>query len=118
MEEPIQSQEETALEMHRRHVALMKTTYPGLRRWVHMQRYQETGETLILFFDMDVNPDEPLYAVALHPRDLLIVGQGMSTPALSFGEFVHMLETGERPAGYLRNNYPPVEMTADEPNAP
>lgn len=86
---------------HQEMIDHVQATYPGLRRWLYMQRDMESGVTMIVSFDLDTDPAKPVYFGFISSRDLLNGGRGMCLPTLSHAERKHMIETGGRPAGYI-----------------
>ena len=67
-------------------IQAVQKTYPGIRRFIDIGRYFESGETHILVYDLDKGI-LPIYSISIHPRDILICGKGMVIPFLTFEEY-------------------------------
>lgn len=88
------------------YVRAVHKVHPGLRRWAHLWRDFETGQTQIDMWDLDVRQDWFVWRVNIHPRDILICGDGFIVPAFSAAEAEHTRQTGELPPGMVKANYP------------
>jgi hypothetical protein len=84
----------------------VQSVYPGLQCWLDMQRDPETGVTTMFIFDQERGV-RPQYVVAIHPRDILAVGNpGLTIPIMTGAQSLHAKETGELPPGWISANYP------------
>ena len=86
----------------------IKDTYPGLRRFISCHRDYETGITHILVFDLDIG-EEPIYLIRIHPRDILILQDGLTLPICTMKEEKIWHETGVKPPGWITAIYSHIE---------
>ena len=80
------------------YIELVQSTYKGIRRFLSMTRNTENGITSMLVYDLDRDPDKPIYYIGIHPRDVLIAG--ITIPFSTFNEY----ETQTYPPGFIPAN--------------